>query len=469
MQREKRSFLREDDAWSNINEEFRDVMEMDSNVHKALVYVAHSSLMANNGYFMYAVGNASGLNNDSNPGPRELSSVVMDQIPLALSQFDTLVGLAIYGTEQKEINVEQRVRMQVLGQLNNDILAEIRLSVEQGAPYFSDKELISELRATAERWVDESGAFSLKMRNVFIDNGGNVEVPEGLILEGYQIMMSGYKLYYQAMDLIDDSIKHREGALERKRNLTVALLVVLVGIAVTLFLAVSLSVLRSVRLLQRTSLEIAAGNLNARVKLDTKDELKSVEIAFNESVRIFGEILDQKNEMERKITRQAHYDMLTDLPNRFLFYKKLSATFDRRGNNGSVENASSALLYIDLNGFKPVNDKYGHHIGDGLLKEVAIRLMSCISEEDTAARIGGDEFAVIIPNLSAEEEAKHLADRISAELERTFTVDNIDIEISGSIGIALYPQDGDNVDALIQHADKAMYIEKGMLARLVQA
>ncbi|QJD84574.1 GGDEF domain-containing protein [Cohnella herbarum] len=461
MQTQMRDYLRMPNEWSKIYEQFNGVLKMNTDIHTGLLYVAYSEVMANNGYFMYGIGNASGLKNDSNRGPNELGPVVLEQIPLVLSQLDSLVGLAIYGTEAKEINAEQQVRVHILSGLNNDILAEIGRSVELGATYFADEAGTSNMRMTAKRWASDARTFSEKMKYAFNDDEEFVEVPEGLILEGSQAMMTGYQLYYQAMGLIEDSIKQREISLERGRNLTIALLFVLVGIAVTLFLAVSLSVMRSVKMLQRTSLEIAAGNLNARVKLDTKDELKSVEIAFNESIRYFGELLEQKNEMESKITRQAHYDMLTDLPNRFLFYEKFRSAIARlEAAEPESRSTGIGLLYVDLNGFKPVNDRYGHHVGDGLLREVASRLRQCEPEEDAAARIGGDEFTIIVPNGASEGEAERLADRIAQELQRTFVVDGNAITISGSIGIAIYPRDGNNVDALIQHADKAMYRDK---------
>lgn len=169
---------------------------------------------------------------------------------------------------------------------------------------------------------------------------------------------------------------------------------------------------------------------------------------------------DLLNEMttrkQKHLFGLAHYDQLTGLPNRTLLMDRLNQAI-------SVANRTSrpiSLLFVDLDEFKPVNDNYGHSIGDKLLKEAGERLLSCLREGDTAARIGGDEFVIILLESDLER-AITVAHRILGTLRVPYEFGKKTISnISASIGIAIYPDDADEVDSLLAVADKAMYDAK---------
>jgi diguanylate cyclase (GGDEF)-like protein len=169
---------------------------------------------------------------------------------------------------------------------------------------------------------------------------------------------------------------------------------------------------------------------------------------------------DLLNEMtsrkQKHLFGLAHFDQLTGLPNRTLLLDRLNQAI-------SVSNRASraiSLLFIDLDGFKPVNDTYGHGIGDKLLKEVAIRLQSCLRDGDTAARLGGDEFVVILLESDLDR-AITVAHRILGTLRVPYEFGKKTISsISGSIGIAEYPNHADELDSLLTAADNAMYAAK---------
>lgn len=169
---------------------------------------------------------------------------------------------------------------------------------------------------------------------------------------------------------------------------------------------------------------------------------------------------DLLNEITRRKQKHlfglAHFDQLTGLPNRTLLLDRLNQAI-------SVANRTSrkiSLLYIDLDGFKPVNDTYGHATGDMLLKEVSARLLSCLREGDTAARLGGDEFVVILLESDLERAAK-VAQRILEALRVPYELGKKTISsISGSIGIAGYPKHAEDLDGLLTAADNAMYVAK---------
>jgi diguanylate cyclase (GGDEF)-like protein/PAS domain S-box-containing protein len=161
---------------------------------------------------------------------------------------------------------------------------------------------------------------------------------------------------------------------------------------------------------------------------------------------------------EERIRRVAHHDSLTGLPNRVLFNDRLSQAISL----AKRDVRQFALLYLDLDKFKPVNDRLGHTAGDELLQAVAARIRGQVRESDTVARIGGDEFTVILHNISKYEEAETLARRIIAALAASFQLDSQkqSVDIGASIGIAVYPTDAQDADALIKTADAAMYSAK---------
>lgn len=166
--------------------------------------------------------------------------------------------------------------------------------------------------------------------------------------------------------------------------------------------------------------------------------------------------ISAKMAAEAQIHHLAHHDLLTDLPNRVLFTERLSQVLTQSRH----QRGHFALLFIDLDHFKPVNDTHGHAAGDLLLKEAAARMLACVRESDTVARLGGDEFVAILPGAGNIEDARRVAEKIGKALKKPFSIEQQDIRISSSIGGALYPDHGVDADQLIRHADHAMYQAK---------
>jgi len=166
---------------------------------------------------------------------------------------------------------------------------------------------------------------------------------------------------------------------------------------------------------------------------------------------------------ERKIAEdtinfQAYHDLLTKLPNRALLHDRLSLAISQ----AQREDEKLAVMFLDLDRFKNINDSLGHMIGDELLQQVSLRLKDCIRAADTLARFGGDEFTLMLPKLqNGQEDASKLAEKITQTLKQPFIVDGHELYVSASIGIALYPKDGNDMNSLIKHADVAMYHVKG--------
>jgi diguanylate cyclase (GGDEF)-like protein/PAS domain S-box-containing protein len=164
----------------------------------------------------------------------------------------------------------------------------------------------------------------------------------------------------------------------------------------------------------------------------------------------------ERKQIEARLNHMARYDHLTDLPNRALFRDRLQNALARARRD--LERV--AMLYLDLDRFKEINDQLGHAAGDRLLCEVARRLGQCVRESDTVGRLGGDEFAVLLPRILKPEDATAVAEKIRRELRQPFDLDGRPAMVSASIGIALYPDHGDSEDALLKLADDAMYAAK---------
>lgn len=164
----------------------------------------------------------------------------------------------------------------------------------------------------------------------------------------------------------------------------------------------------------------------------------------------------ERKRAEERLTYLAQYDQLTGLVNRSLFRDRLIQAMAR----SKRVQQPLGLMLLDLDHFKPVNDTMGHDIGDQLLKHVALRLQECVREVDTVARMGGDEFTIILEGLTCEEDITLVAQRITTSLAEPFHLGEHRAAISVSTGITIYPTDDHEIDELLKHADAAMYRAK---------
>ena len=164
----------------------------------------------------------------------------------------------------------------------------------------------------------------------------------------------------------------------------------------------------------------------------------------------------ERNQTEQQIEYMAYYDVLTGLPNRSLLMDRMRQAIAQSRRSKKL----LAICYLDLDGFKPINDQFGHHVGDALLVNLAERLTQGLREGDTMARLGGDEFVVLLADLSTSYECEEVVQRILETVSMPITVEEHPLQVSGSIGVTIFPTDDSAPDVLLRHADQTMYQAK---------
>jgi diguanylate cyclase (GGDEF)-like protein len=238
--------------------------------------------------------------------------------------------------------------------------------------------------------------------------------------------------------------------LDREALVLVALLELLaIGLAVRLSLHLSRQVLRPIGILRDSANHLANGDFDHRIVVDTEDELGELAVSFNA-------MADAIAGSQRNLTEEANTDSLSGLANRAGFYARLRlalGTYERRAG-------AQALLFVDLDDFKDVNDTFGHAAGDELLKEVARRLTDVVRPEDLVARLGGDEFALLLDSMPDAADALALAERVVATLDEPVRVGSIDVHVGASVGLAMRTEKS-TIEGWVREADVAMYAAKG--------
>ena len=191
-----------------------------------------------------------------------------------------------------------------------------------------------------------------------------------------------------------------------------------------------------------------------KINFENRDAYVIFDIKISDVQQAQKEILKQKE----ALSYQAHYDLLTKLPNRFLFYDRLSQSLIKAKRRDS----KLAVLFVDLDRFKEINDTYGHEVGDIVLIEVAKRLKACVRESDTVARLAGDEFLILLEDFDSKESIATIAKLLVETLQIPIELQDKELCVTCSIGISIYPNDSDDAETLVKYADHAMYQAKSI-------
>jgi len=202
----------------------------------------------------------------------------------------------------------------------------------------------------------------------------------------------------------------------------------------------------------RGEVRVKRKNMEPYTSLVTISQIQNEYGNATNYVAIARDITRQK-EQEKEIHSLAFYDALTALPNRRLFENHLHDSISRAKRHKE----KVAVIYMDLDNFKMINDSYGHKVGDKFLQEVTSRIKEAIREEDTLSRIGGDEFTLLLEEINGLEDAAHAAERIIEQIRKPYEIENNKFNSAVSLGISIYPDDSEHYETLLEYADKAMY------------
>ncbi len=201
---------------------------------------------------------------------------------------------------------------------------------------------------------------------------------------------------------------------------------------------------------------IKTKSLNTHVEVYNNDEIGELAKNFNTMVAELAKYHEELSRQKDLLAYKANHDELTDLPNRALFNDRLAVAIKKADRNKSA----LGVFFLDIDYFKQINDQYGHDVGDEILKRFAQRLRECLREADTLARIGGDEFMIILEENKDLTTSKTVAKKILKAMQQPIELGESKLMISTSIGIAIYPNDANNAEDLIKNADMAMYAAK---------
>lgn len=245
--------------------------------------------------------------------------------------------------------------------------------------------------------------------------------------------------------------------LERMQHELLRELLVQLSIYASIILILSLGiywtfrirVLNPVNQLVDGAKRVAQGNYDEPVQLTSRDELGELTESFNEMMR-------EVQEDQRQLDYRAHYDSLTGLPNRVLAMHRINTEINRAMHTQE----QFAVLFLDLNNFKTINDTMGHPVGDALLVEIGKRLASVLRDSDMVARLGGDEFLMLLTNVQEVMEVQLVTDRLIRVISTPIKINSRELYIQCSVGIAFYPSDGNSAERLMANADNAMYQAK---------
>lgn len=217
-----------------------------------------------------------------------------------------------------------------------------------------------------------------------------------------------------------------------------------------------------VRIVLRTGQPGQAPPLEVIRNYDIDDYRSKTELTFERLIVVTTSalrtyhLLRSMAEAQARMLHMANHDDLTGLPNRTLLHDRINRALARARRIGEL----GAILFVDIDGFKFINDSFGHSLGDALLRTIAERLQSVIREDDTVARLGGDEFVIVLNSINSPEDALQLAEKIRGLLPLPLEVDGRSILITASIGLSVFPQDGDGSEELLKNADTALYAAK---------
>ena len=417
-------------------------------------FSAHSRLIERVRLFGVNIADEYALTTKSEIDTFYLIDTVVNKLPDALEHFGQIRGYSSGILSRKQIAEHQKMKLNSLIVELRSALDELNTNLEKTSRHNpalreSIPAIASSITGSAYRVTDlvESDILTGRL-SMASDDFYNVSTVA--INKGYTQMYDS--LLPMINTLIEARIAHAKNTLYLSTGIASLLFLLVAYFSVGIYYAV----IGNIRSITDSASAFANGDMRKRISLDTRDEISQVGDSFNQMADGFTALLESHRLSEEVIWRQANFDSLTGLPNRRMFHDRLEQEIKKAHRAG----LKIALLFIDLDKFKEINDTLGHSMGDALLVEAARRIVSCVRETDTVARLGGDEFTAILAELGDTASIERVTENILLKLAEPFHLGAKMAYVSGSIGITLYPDDATEVECLLKNADQAMYVAK---------
>ena len=454
--------LRTKESWSLIKEQWRAIHNRFILTPEPKVYgdneiigenfELHTAVISDLLAHMIYVAHTSHLLIDPDPDSYRLMDNLVNKLPLLIETTGQLRGLGSGIAAKKVLTSDEKIQLIVRSGMLHSAMNQLRNQQH----IFSKGSLNTRIHAYIDHnLVTTQSLLDMLQKEIIEANAIHIQ-PSVYYEEATKAMDAGFRNYDIASPSLDQLLNERIERLTNQKMITIVFSSSVILLIFMLFWAFYESVITTVLTLQRASARFAMGDLSIRVELASQDELKHVGLAFNKMADAFGSMITERKQYEEKIEYQAFHDSLTDLPNRALLNIRFSQALTDVLRNKEL----LVVMFLDLDRFKMINDTLGHEKGDLLLKEVANRLRNCFDQDDIVFRMGGDEFLFFFSNVQSIEVIEELANQILVSLSKPIKSLSNDFFVSTSIGISLFPADGDNIETLVKNADVAMYAAK---------
>lgn len=415
-------------------------------------FTLHTEIISDLLSLLAHVGDISGLKLDPGDDSYLLMDTIVNKLPLITERTGQLRGIGLGIAAKKKRIPEEKIQLIILTGMVQSILNDVKGQMNE----FVNPQLKKLLLPYIQDHVTATKLFLEILENNVI-NSKTIDIQSS---EFYKISTNaidtGFVLYDVESPRLDSLLVDRIHALTKKRLYIIGFALIIIVFILYLFSAFYESIIRTVFTLKRASLQFSRGDFSTRVDLQIYDELQHVGHAFNTMAEAFSNMMEERRSYEKKIEYHAYYDALTGLPNRILFNDRLKlALADAHGSDKLL-----AVIFLDLDRFKVINDTLGHETGDLLLKAVSERLTESVRQGDTISRMGGDEFLFLLPEIGGVSQARTIAENIVNHLKMPVKIDSHELFVSASIGISIYPDDGQDIGNLVKNADTAMYVAK---------
>lgn len=415
----------------------------------------HTDLVRGLADLLAQLGDSSGLLLDSEHDTYYLARAMITEIPEFVESAGQTRALASALAQSNELSVSDRVQLiKLVGSIQNaDTYLVKSLDKALAATPGLKQSILSRLLA-ARSAMD---FFVLAVENSLLLQGSVSGEGDAVFREGTLAIDAAYQLCESTIPALDNVLNRRLERLKVTRILAFSAVAGALLAAAYLFWGFTAALLEHLAILRDGANQVATQkNLRTRVNIASRDEMAELAACFNDMTGAMQKMVADIQETQQQIDYLANYDALTGLPNRNLFSDRMKHLISRAAR----ERRGFALMFVDLDDFKAVNDTLGHEFGDLLLKGVAGRLKKCIREGDTVARFGGDEFIVLLESGEtggAEKTARRIVEALSSKFD---LAGGREVFIGSSIGIAIYPSDGADAETLLKNADAAMYRAK---------